>query len=100
MQANIPDEAYLSLPADITPELARAFPGKMNRLLQVQLLGRSLSDSDAALNLLLDLATELVPSDWGSLLWADEADGPQRTKGVRGAVEPAARRILEELLGT
>ncbi len=100
MRVNIPDEAYLSLPAEITPELARAFPGKMNRLLQVQLLGRSLGDSDAALNLLLDLATELVPSDWSSLLWADEAGGPQRTKGVRGSVEPAARRILEEILGT
>ena len=100
MQPTVPDESYLSLPAEITPELARAFPGKMNRLLQVQLLGRSLSDCDAALNLLLDLATELVPCDRALLLWADEADGTQRVKGMRGSLDPAAREAVEELLGT
>ncbi len=89
MHVSVPADCFLSLPVEITPELARSRADKMNLLLQVQLLSRSISDGDSALRLLLDLARDLVPYDRALLLWRREAGGPFEVQGQRGG-EPAS----------
>ncbi|GAB4260337.1 MAG: hypothetical protein Kow0092_09110 [Deferrisomatales bacterium] len=88
----------MSLPAQITPDLARSCADKMNLLLQVQLLGQSVTDVPSALRLLVDLARELVPYDRALLLWAEEPDGPFQVRVAHGFEGPPPLSLLQERL--
>jgi len=95
MDHALPEECYLNLPAEITPELAQAFPGKLNLLLQTQLLGRSVTDLEGAFRLILDLAGELVGFDRAVVLWSEDEDELMQlrcSRGFTGAVPVAALR--------
>lgn len=97
MQDMFPDHCFLSLQAEITPELARSCPEKINLLFQVQLLGRSLDDVDAGLTLLIDLARDLVPYDRAALLWWDEQRGAAHVRTSRGFGEAVPAAALREI---
>ncbi|HSH68426.1 MAG TPA: sensor domain-containing diguanylate cyclase, partial [Deferrisomatales bacterium] len=97
MHHSVPEDCFLNLPAEITPELARTFPEKINLLLQTQLLGRSVTDLDSALRLVLDLVGELLGFDRAAILWAEE-DEPLQLRASRGFDGPAPVPLLRELV--
>lgn len=86
MRAPLPEAAFLKLPAQVTPELARSCADKMNLLLQVQLLGRAVGDALSAFRLFLDLAGDLVAFDRALLLWHDDPAAPLEPVESRGFV--------------
>jgi diguanylate cyclase (GGDEF)-like protein len=96
MRASIPEECLLSLPAEITPELARTCADKMNHLLQVQLLGQSVTDVDSAFRLLVDLAHELASYDRAVLLWREDPDSALHVRTSRGFASPVAVAVLRD----
>lgn len=95
MHAALPEECFLSLPVEITPELARSRADKMNLLLQVQLLGQSLSDLDSAFRLMIDLARELVGCEKAAVLWRDEAEEEVQVRASRGFDGPVPLPALQ-----
>ncbi|MBI5444745.1 MAG: diguanylate cyclase [Deltaproteobacteria bacterium] len=96
MRETFPDDSFLALQAEITPELAKTCSEKMNLLFQVQLLGRSVDDVDAALTLLMDLARDLVPCERGALLWWNEGDETLDVRVSRGFDSTLPASFLRE----
>ncbi|MFU8856146.1 MAG: HD domain-containing phosphohydrolase [Deferrisomatales bacterium] len=86
----LPAACYPTVPAEITPDLARSCPDKMSVLFQVQLLGRSIDALPTAFRLLLDLGRQLIPYDRAVLLWHDDPREPLRPVETRGFGAPAA----------
>lgn len=84
MRMAIPEECYLKVPAQITPELARSCADKIDLLFQAQLLARNVHELDSALSLLLDLAGDLVPHDKAALFWRDDPEGTLQVRIHRG----------------
>lgn len=96
MRAPLPDDCYLSLPVEITPDLARSRADKINLLFQVQLLGHSVTDSESTLHLLLDLARELVPCDRSILFWREDPEGSLEMRVSRGFADAVPTAVLRE----
>lgn len=84
LRAPLPEAAFLKLPAQVTPELARSCADKMGLLFQVQLLGRSVGDMASALRLFLNLGGDLVAFDRALLLWHDDPAAPLEPVESRG----------------
>lgn len=84
LRAPLPEAAFLRLPAQVTPELARSRAEKMNLLFQVQLLGRAIGDVPGAFRLFLDLGSDLVAFDRALLLWHDDPLAPLEPVESRG----------------
>ncbi len=96
MRTPLPDDCYLSLPVEITPDLARSRADKINLLFQVQLLGHSVTDSDSTLHMLVDLARELVPCERSILFWREDPEGPLEMRASRGFTGPVPTAVLRE----
>lgn len=90
MHPGIHNDCVPTLPAAITPELARSRADKMNVLFQLQLLGKSVADEESAFHLLLDLARDLVACDKAVLFWREDSHGPFRLRLTRGGEDVAA----------
>ncbi len=100
MTKHVPDDCLLTLSAEITPELARRFPDRMNLLFQAQLVSHSVTDLESALRLLLDLSREAVPWDHAALFWRDDANSRFVLREHRGDLRPETVAALRrEILG-
>ena len=92
------EKCLIQVPLEITPELGRSHPEKVNLLFQAQLAGRSVTDLDSAFRLLIELARELVPCHGSALFWRDEPGAPLRVRvqsSFEGASHEAIRKTIE-----
>lgn len=87
-RATLPDDCFLTVPAEVTPELARTCADRMGLLFQVPLLARSISDTSAAFRLLLDLGKEVIPYDRAILFWHDDPSDSLEPVETRGFEAP------------
>lgn len=92
MHIEIPRECYLSLPAELTADLATARASKMNALFRVPLLGKSVTSLESALALFVDLARDLVDYDAALLFWREDAHESLQLRLSRG-LEPGGRPL-------